>query len=223
MLLMMVTLLSNLVFSVEPPARAAGGRGPELRSRVTQGLDELNRAVEADPRNGQLWWNLGIQAQVAAGGSIVEEQAAVALLERALLLSPQLVASYEHAMAIGDMHRGVRNASRARHFYARASQTNTLSSVQYMYAGLTYELEGKFEMSAKSFVLASRVQVSNAALCSAALFYMQYKRWAENALLVVQNTCNTKHWQKTRCWSFKCILHIFINLHTHIRFYCPGP
>jgi len=68
--------------SSEPQPRAAGGRGPELRSRVTHALDELQRALAADPLNGALWWKLGIQAQVAAGGSVTEEQAAVALLER---------------------------------------------------------------------------------------------------------------------------------------------
>jgi hypothetical protein len=61
-------------------------------------------------------------------------------------------------MAIGDMHRGVRNASRARHFYTLAAHANPLSSVQYMYAGLTFELEGNFALAARAFLLASRVQ-----------------------------------------------------------------
>ena len=157
-LLVIATLFANMVLSAEPPPRAAGGRGPELRSRVTQALEELHRAVAADPANGKLWWNLGIQAQVAAGGSVPEEKAAVVLLERALLMSPHLVASYENAMAIGDMHRGVRNATRARHFYAAAVLANSLSSTPYIYAGLTYELEGNFAQAARAFLLASRVQ-----------------------------------------------------------------
>jgi tetratricopeptide (TPR) repeat protein len=61
-------------------------------------------------------------------------------------------------MAIGDMHRGVRNASRARQFYTLAARANPLSSVQYMYAGLTYELEGNFPAAARAFLLSSRVQ-----------------------------------------------------------------
>ena len=173
--------------SSDPQPRAAGGRGPELRSRITHALDELQRALAADPLNGELWWKLGIQAQVAAGGSVTEEQAAVALLEKgravqedctaarspvsisdcllcsvadpsALSLSPQLTEAYDNAMAIGDMHRGVRNASRARHFYTLAAHANPLSSVQYMYAGLTFELEGNFALAARAFLLASRVQ-----------------------------------------------------------------
>lgn len=49
---------------------------------MTQALDELQSALAADPLNGGLWWKLGIQAQVAAGGSVSEEKAAVALLEK---------------------------------------------------------------------------------------------------------------------------------------------
>jgi hypothetical protein len=156
--LLFATLLSSLALAAEPPARAAGGRGPELRSRVTHALEELQRAVAADPSNGRLWWTLGIQAQVAAGGSVKEERVAVEFLERALLLSPDLAMEYDNAMAIGDMHRGVRNASRSRHFYATASQAEPLAQTQYVYAGLTYELEGNFALAAQAFMLASRVQ-----------------------------------------------------------------
>lgn len=166
-ILLAAMLVSRMAWGVEPPARAAGGRGPELRSRVTQALEELQRAVAGDPINGQLWWNLGIQAQIAAGGSVPEEQIAVQLLERALVISPGLLAAYENAMAIGDMHRGVRNASRARHFYAIASQKEPLSSMQYVYAGLTYELDGNFAQASKCFLLAARIQAeSTRAVCS---------------------------------------------------------
>ena len=82
--LLLVAVLAGIKCGggAEPHARAAGGRGPELRSRVTQALDELQRAVAADPLDGAKWWKLGIQAQVAAGGSVPEEKVAVALLER---------------------------------------------------------------------------------------------------------------------------------------------
>jgi tetratricopeptide (TPR) repeat protein len=156
--LLAAMMLAGLASNAEPPARAAGGKGPELRSRVTRALDELQRAVAAEPAAGSRWWSLGIHAQVAAGGSVPEEQAAVALLERALELSPGLAVPYENAMAIGDMHRGVRNATRARHFYAFASDANPLAPVQYMYAGLTYELEGNFALAGRAYMLASRAQ-----------------------------------------------------------------
>ena len=156
--LLAAMMLAGLASNAEPPARAAGGKGPELRSRVTRALDELQRAVAAEPADGSRWWSLGIHAQVAAGGSVPEEQAAVALLERALELSPRLALPYENAMAIGDMHRGVRNATRARHFYAFASDANPLAPVQYMYAGLTYELEGNFTLAGRAYMLASRAQ-----------------------------------------------------------------
>ena len=157
-LLLAAVLAAGVVCGDEQTARAAGGRGPELRSRVTAALDELERAVAAEPANGELWWSLGVHAQVAAGGSVPEELAAVALLERALELAPGLAVPYENAMAIGDMHRGTRNATRARHFYAAASDANPLAPVQYMYAGLTYELEGNFALAGRAYVLASRVQ-----------------------------------------------------------------
>ena len=64
-------------------------------------------------------------------------------------------------MAIGDMHRGVRNASRARHFYAVASTHVPALSTHYVYGGLTYELEGDFAMAARSFLLASRIQADH--------------------------------------------------------------
>ena len=39
-----------------------------------------------------------------------------------------------------------------------AAQIHPLSSVQYMYAALTYELEGNFAAAARAFLLSSRVQ-----------------------------------------------------------------
>jgi hypothetical protein len=62
----------------------------ELRSRVTQALDARELAVRQDPTNGQKWWDLGVEAQVAAGGSVQEEVGAARMLERAMMLQPRL-------------------------------------------------------------------------------------------------------------------------------------
>ena len=62
----------------------------ELRSRVTQALDARELAVRQDPTNGQKWWDLGVEAQVAAGGSVQEEVGAARMLERAIMLQPRL-------------------------------------------------------------------------------------------------------------------------------------
>ena len=217
-ILLVTVLLASLASSAEPPSRsrAAGGRGPELRSRVTQALEELERAVAADPADGQRWWNLGIQAQVAAGGSVSEEVAAVALLERALLLAPWLGASYENAMALGDMHRGVRNASRARHFYAAAAQAAPMAPTQYVYAGLTYELEGEFASAARSFRLAGRMQALHnlpkcvqlgasarfAGACWPSLRGASYLAYLSAALLKACGTCDDPHPEAMHAYAF---------------------
>jgi cytochrome c-type biogenesis protein CcmH/NrfG len=91
--------------------RAAGGRGPELRSRVTQALDQIQAALQADPGNGGLWWRLGVQAQVAAGGFVEEERLAASMLERAIVLDPSLGRKYENLMTLGDMLRGSADSS----------------------------------------------------------------------------------------------------------------
>lgn len=104
--LLAALLLLDLCATGAQPRRSAGGRGPELRSRVTQALDEIQRALAADPGNGALWWKLGLQAQVAAGGFVEEERFAVSMLEKALSLEPSLGETYANVMAIGDMLRG---------------------------------------------------------------------------------------------------------------------
>lgn len=60
-LLVIATLFANMVLSAEPPPRAAGGRGPELRSRVTQ-----EDSATSESRKGFLLFGWGF----ARGGSL---------------------------------------------------------------------------------------------------------------------------------------------------------
>lgn len=89
--------------------RSAGGLGPELRSRVTQALDELEKAVMAQPENAQLWWQLGVHSQIAAGGVVEQERYSVAMLERAVLLDKKLLESYANViLALPSIHSALR-------------------------------------------------------------------------------------------------------------------
>lgn len=66
-------------------------------------------------------------------------------------------------MKVGDTLRGVRNSSRARHYYTLASTLQPTVSVPYVYAGLTLEMEGDFAGAARSYNLACRIQALGAA------------------------------------------------------------
>ncbi len=45
--------------------RAAGGKGPELRSRVTNAISIYERMAQQDPSNGTVWWLLGVEIQAS--------------------------------------------------------------------------------------------------------------------------------------------------------------
>lgn len=66
-------------------------------------------------------------------------------------------------MKVGDTLRGVRNCSRARHYYTLASFIQPIVSVPYVYSGLTLESEGNFSAAARAYHLACRIQALGAA------------------------------------------------------------